>query len=187
MAVSKPSTLLFWVLDAPPDWLAPRGLALLASERYPGGSYEDVDGLDLRGVFARFGIDDPAARALSWRWWCDETHPSEPELPPSVALVSMTLGARVPLSEVPRMMGCTLTREGLSALGFISATSAASPAPASPEPVLIDAPAAARLLGITPLAFRQRVQRGQIPRAAIVRTGRRQQFIRAKLPGLGGK
>jgi len=45
-----------------------------------------------------------------------------------------------------------------------------------PAATLIDAPAAARVLGITEDAFRSRLQRGQIPRAAIVRTGRRVQF-----------
>lgn len=51
------------------------------------------------------------------------------------------------------------------------------------DALLVDAPRAARIMGISIQAFRQRVQRGQIPRRAIVRTGRRTQFIRARLPG----
>jgi hypothetical protein len=51
-------------------------------------------------------------------------------------------------------------------------------------PALVDADEAARILGITMLAFRHRVQRGMVPLSAIVRTGRRVQFIRAKLPGV---
>ena len=43
-------------------------------------------------------------------------------------------------------------------------------------PRLVDAPGAADILGITEDAFRSRLQRGQIPRAAVVRTGRRLQF-----------
>lgn len=50
--------------------------------------------------------------------------------------------------------------------------------------VLIDAPEAARLMGITLMAFQQRVQRGKIPRSAIIRSGRRVQFVRARLPGI---
>jgi DNA-directed RNA polymerase specialized sigma24 family protein len=44
------------------------------------------------------------------------------------------------------------------------------------EPILVDVARAARLLGISVDAFRSRLQRGQIPRAAIVRTGMRLQF-----------
>jgi hypothetical protein len=43
-------------------------------------------------------------------------------------------------------------------------------------PKLVDAVRAARLLGITEHAFRTRLQRGQIPRGAVVRTGGRLQF-----------
>jgi len=43
-------------------------------------------------------------------------------------------------------------------------------------PLLVDAAHAARLLGITEDAFRTRLQRGQVPRGAIVRTGGRVQF-----------
>lgn len=175
---------LAWVLDAPPDWTEPRGL-MLVGERHNRDSEPDLDGCPtLHVVCERFGIDNPDARALTWTWQSEETYPNEPELPESVALVSGSIGARVPLREVPRLFGVALTREGLAALGFVSP---AVPTPTAPEPALIDAPEAARVLGITPLAFRQRVQRGQIPRAAIHRTGRRVQFVRAKLPGLGGK
>jgi hypothetical protein len=48
-------------------------------------------------------------------------------------------------------------------------------------PVLVDVARAARLLGISVDAFRSRLQRGQIPRAAIVRTGTRLQFLPDKL------
>jgi hypothetical protein len=48
-------------------------------------------------------------------------------------------------------------------------------------PILVDVAGAARLLGITGHAFRSRLQRGQIPRAAVVRTGRRLQFRPDKL------
>jgi hypothetical protein len=43
-------------------------------------------------------------------------------------------------------------------------------------PLLVDVAGAARLLGISEDAFRSRIQRGQIPRAAIVHTGTRLQF-----------
>lgn len=43
-------------------------------------------------------------------------------------------------------------------------------------PVLVDAAAAARILGITVNALRLRTQRGQMPAGSIVRTGRRVQF-----------
>lgn len=44
------------------------------------------------------------------------------------------------------------------------------------DPVVVDAPEAARLLGITVNALRLRAQRGQMPAGSIVRTGRRVQF-----------
>lgn len=43
-------------------------------------------------------------------------------------------------------------------------------------PVLVDAAAAARILGVTVNALRLRTQRGQMPAGSIVRTGRRVQF-----------
>ena len=55
------------------------------------------------------------------------------------------------------------------------------------KPELIDAPEAAQIMGITLQAFQQRVQRGKIPRNAIVRTGRRVQFVRSRLPGVTSK
>ncbi len=58
---------------------------------------------------------------------------------------------------------------------------------ALPPSVLIDAPEAAHLMGILLMCFQQRVQRGRIPRHAIVRTGRRVQFVRARLPGMSSK
>jgi hypothetical protein len=48
-------------------------------------------------------------------------------------------------------------------------------------PILVDVAGAARLLGITEHAFRSRLQRGQIPRSAVIRTGRRLQFRPDKL------
>lgn len=44
------------------------------------------------------------------------------------------------------------------------------------EPVVVDAPEAARLLGISVNALRLRAQRGQMPAGSIVRTGRRVQY-----------
>lgn len=44
------------------------------------------------------------------------------------------------------------------------------------DPVVVDAPEAARLLGITVNALRLRTQRGQMPAHSIVRTGRRVQY-----------
>jgi hypothetical protein len=61
------------------------------------------------------------------------------------------------------------------------AANAPTSAPAAHEALLVDAKEAARMWGCTLGAFRQRVQRGQIPKWVIRRTGRRVEFIRAKL------
>jgi hypothetical protein len=53
---------------------------------------------------------------------------------------------------------------------------AASETRAIAGPVVVDAPEAARLLGITVNALRLRTQRGQMPPGSVVRTGRRVQF-----------
>lgn len=51
----------------------------------------------------------------------------------------------------------------------------------SPDPLLVDRREAARLLGISVEALDKRVQRSQLPPGALKRTGRRLQFVRAKL------
>jgi flagellar biosynthesis/type III secretory pathway protein FliH len=50
-------------------------------------------------------------------------------------------------------------------------------------PLLVNAREAARLLGITTAALRKRVHPGQVARGAIKFTGRRVQFVRARLVG----
>jgi hypothetical protein len=50
-------------------------------------------------------------------------------------------------------------------------------------PLLVNAHEAARLLGISAAALRKRVHRGQVARGAIKFTGRRIQFVRARLVG----
>ena len=50
-------------------------------------------------------------------------------------------------------------------------------------PLLVNANEAARLLGISTAALRKRVYRGQVARGAIKFTGRRIQFVRARLVG----
>lgn len=52
----------------------------------------------------------------------------------------------------------------------------ASETRSSTDPVVVDAPEAARLLGISVNALRLRTQRGQMPVGSVVRTGRRVQF-----------
>lgn len=71
----------------------------------------------------------------------------------------------------------------IAILGVIGPVIGQVQAERSGPPFVIDAEEAARLMHITLPAFKQRVARGQIPRAAIYRTGRRVQFIRSKLPG----
>lgn len=44
------------------------------------------------------------------------------------------------------------------------------------DPVVVDAPVAAKVLGISVNALRIRTQRGQMPAGSVVRTGRRVQF-----------
>lgn len=141
--------------------------------------------LILADLFVRFGISDPPLTALRWHWWGSGCASYEEPNLDGVFLVNASNGARVPLSEVARLIGHELTREGLVALGFLSDLT--PNVPSELEAALIDAKEAAALMGINEAAFRQRVQRGQIPRAAIVRTGKRQQFVRSKLPGLGSK
>jgi hypothetical protein len=53
--------------------------------------------------------------------------------------------------------------------------------PSVQAPMVVDAAEAARLLGINEKALRTRVQRGQLPRAAVVHVGRRLQFRPDKL------
>lgn len=52
----------------------------------------------------------------------------------------------------------------------------ASETRSSLDPVVVDAPEAARLLGTTVDAVRTRTQRGQMPAGSVVRTGRRVQY-----------
>lgn len=59
-----------------------------------------------------------------------------------------------------------------------------SPAPTVTVPIFIDYPEVAHLLGISVDALKQRVARGQFPRHAVKRTGRRVQFIRTKVLAL---
>lgn len=172
-----------WILDAPAGW-SHEGWMLVGTELVPrpdgerGMHPEWTDTMTLYELGERFGRHDPEARARTYEW-----HRSKRDAPDlSVAsLVSTALGIRVPLSEVPRVFGHELTREGLAGLGF--AVPVLSPPPPQITPHLVDAPAAAEIMSIKLQAFQQRVQRGQIPRNAIVRTGRRVQFIPSKLPG----
>lgn len=188
---------LAWVLDAPSDWTCPVGLGLVGQEQIESvdtvrgkrrlyRTWAPADGANLRELCERFGRGDDAARALWWTWWSEETYPNEPELPESVALVSMALGARVPLVRVPSLMGVALTREGLAALGFVSAT--VPGAPAEPPAEILDAPEVARLYGIKLATLYKRARENRNYQAALVPgLGRRMQFVRSKLPGLGGK
>lgn len=50
-----------------------------------------------------------------------------------------------------------------------------------PSAALLSAPGAAALMGISVDALRKRVQRGDLPRGAVVYTGRRYQFRRDRL------
>lgn len=52
----------------------------------------------------------------------------------------------------------------------------ASETRSSTDPVVVDAPEAAKVLGISVNAVRLRTQRGQMPAGSIVRTGRRVQY-----------
>jgi hypothetical protein len=185
-----------WVVD-PWNWCerpALRGLFLASYEDY----VEDrrrirylETGLAPHEVAGRFGVRDATLTPRSWRWELEDGETLEDAALEGVSLVSTTLGARVPLSEVWQLIGKELTREGLAALGYLLPIDAATQANSHPlelagaaPSVLVDAAEAARLIGIKTPAFRQRVQRGQIPRSAIVLTGRRVQFIRSKLPGV---
>lgn len=49
------------------------------------------------------------------------------------------------------------------------------------DPVVVDAPEAAKVLGISVNAVRLRTQRGQMPAGSVVRTGRRVQYRLAAL------
>ena len=184
-----------WVVD-PWNWYETPGLKGLFL-----GSYEEFVedrrrvryleiGLAPHEVAGRLGVRDATLTPRSWRWELEDGETLEDAALEGVSLVSTTLGARVPLSEVWRVFGRELAREGLAALGYLLPVDAT---PANSQPVelavagpsvLVDAEEAARLIGITTAAFRQRKQRGQIPRSAIVRAGRRVQFVRSKLPGV---
>lgn len=67
------------------------------------------------------------------------------------------------------------------------ATSAPTATSTVETPLLVDAPEAARLLGITEVALRGRKQRGQLPLGSVVGTGRRVQFRRDKLLPRGNR
>jgi hypothetical protein len=69
-------------------------------------------------VLREFGAGDLDLAAMSWAWECGEDGEdvSDEELA-AVFLVS-TSGARVPLSEVPKLFGKDVTREMCRALGF---------------------------------------------------------------------
>ena len=53
--------------------------------------------------------------------------------------------------------------------------------PLNPQPALVDASTAARLLGISVAALRKRVQRGHLPRGAVSYSGRRYYFRQDRL------
>jgi excisionase family DNA binding protein len=89
----------------------------------------------------------------------------------------MATGAKAPLVEAERLMGHAITEAALGALGFLDRSEAPT-SPATPS-LLIDVDEAARLLSVTPMALRKRVERHQIP--GVVRTGKRIQFSREKL------
>lgn len=73
--------------------------------------------------------------------------------------------------------------EQFGVIACVTAARARATSIQSAPSLLIDYPDAARLLGISVEALQQRVSRGQVPRSAVVRTGRRVQFVRARLPG----
>jgi hypothetical protein len=108
------STTQTWILDALPEWTQPRGLVLVGSERVDLG-WQDQEGLDLGEILTLFGTPNAARARLSWNWrgavWGEV-----PDLA-GVALVSTSTGGRVPLEEVPRLVGHALTATGLQALG----------------------------------------------------------------------
>jgi len=166
-----------WILDAPPDWSAPHGLTLVGSEKHAGG-WADVDGLSLAEVVRRFGVSDSARAALSWRWQIElEAIPSD--LFEGIFLVDTESGAKVPMASAPRLMGQAVTPAGLAALGFLDDSRSEAPASPAVPSLLIDVDEAARLLSLSPVAPRKRVERHQIP--GVVRTGKRIQFSREKL------
>ncbi len=181
---------IFPTADAP---RLPRRLLLLGSERVEHEGHlhlAPVEALDLVSLEMRFGVADPRLAALHWRWVCERevdadakgatyaTEDVEPHELAGLALVNAAMGARVPLAMVPDLVGREVTREGCIALGFLNSAEATKAAPPS---ALIDAAEAAQILGITEAALRSRLARGEIPNASVKRTGRRVQYIRARL------
>lgn len=183
------TTAQTWILDYPDTWVQPKALHLVGFEKYPQG-WAEADARDLAELIGVFGSADRWLAGLSW-WWRD-ARLEKPNLT-GVSLVSTTLGARVPLEEVPRLVGLELAREGLAALGFVVPV---APMLTGPPSELIDYPEAAQLLGLcspkpgepeaTAIkrgtgALKVRVSAGRVPQSCIKRSGRRVQFVRQRL------
>jgi hypothetical protein len=177
-----------WLVD-PPDWHQRpglRGMFLVGYENYledghrvsyPGACFTPKE------VAKRFAVDDGSLRELAWYWASQDGGSLRSAELDGISLLGM--GARVPLSAAPRLLGHELTRAVLAACGYLlPAETAQGPSPSTDQaggalPALINVEEAARLLNISAAALRGRIKRHKVP--GVVRTGRRVQFHRDKL------